>query len=91
MVYHGYMKTQEKAVRQSVSLPAKTAAQVRKLAKTRKLSSNRMLVELIENGIEAEKRKQQEFFDLAERFRNASDPEDAKRLGDALGRMVFGD
>ena len=85
------MKTQEKSVRQSVSLPAKTAAQVRNLAKMRKLSSNRMLVELIENGIEAEKRKQQEFFELAERFRNASDPEEAKRLGDALGRMVFGD
>ena len=85
------MKSQEKSVRQSVSLPAKTAAQVRNLAKTRRLSSSRMLVELIENGIEAEKRKQQEFFELAERFRNASDPEEAKRLGDALGRMVFGD
>ena len=84
------MKNQLKSVRQSVSLPAKTAAQVRNLAKTRKLSSNRMLVELIENGIEAEKRKQQEFFELAERFRNATDPEEAKRLGDALGRMVFG-
>ena len=84
------MKTQEKSVRQSVSLPAKTAAQVRNLAKTRRLSSNRMLVELIDNGIEAEKRKQQEFFQLAERFRNATDPEEAKRLGDALGRMVFG-
>ena len=91
MVYHGFMKTQVKSVRQSVSLPAKTAAQVRSLAKTRRLSSNRMLVELIENGIEAEKRKQQEFFELAERFRNASDPEEAKRLGDKLGRMVFGD
>jgi len=85
------MKSQGKAVRQSVSLPAKTAAQVRNLARTRKVSSNRMLVELIENGIEAEKRKQQEFFALAEQFRNASDPEEAKRLGDALGRMVFGD
>jgi hypothetical protein len=85
------MKSQEKAVRQSVSLPAKIAAQVRNLAKTRRLSSNRMLVELIENGIEAEKRKQQEFFELAERFRNASDPEEVKRLGDKLGRMVFGD
>jgi hypothetical protein len=84
------MKTREKSVRQSVSLPAKTAAQVRNLARTRKLSSNRMLVELIENGIEAEKRKQQEFFELAERFRDASDPEEAKRLGDELGRMVFG-
>ena len=85
------MKSEGKAVRQSVSLPAKTAAQVRSLARTRKLSANRMLVELIENGIEAEKRKQQEFFELAEQFRNAADPQEAKRLGDALGRMVFGD
>lgn len=85
------MKAHDKAVRQSVSLPAKTAAQVRSLARTRKLSANRMLVELIGNGIEAEKRKQQEFFELAEQFRNAADPEEAKRLGDALGRMVFGD
>jgi hypothetical protein len=91
MVYNLFMKTQGKSVRQSVSLPAKTVAQVRNLAKTRRLSSNRMLVELIENGIEAEKRKQQEFFELAERFRNASDPQEVKRLGDELGRMVFGD
>lgn len=49
-----------------------------------------MLVELIENGIETEKRKRQEFFELAERFRNTTDPREAKRLGDELGRMVFG-
>jgi len=85
------MKSGNKTVRQSLSLPANIATQVRNLAKTRKLSSNRMLVELIENGIEAEKRKQQEFFKLAERFRNATDPEEANRLGDELGRMVFGD
>jgi len=84
------MGTAIKTVRQSVTLPAKTAAQVRTLAKTRRLSSNRMLVELIENGIEAQLRKQQESFELAEKFRNAEDPEEAKRLGDELGRMVFG-
>ena len=89
LVHTGVMGS--KSVRQSVSLPASVAAQVRNLARTRKLSSNRMLVELIENGIEGEKRKQQEFFKLAERFRNATDPEEAKRLGDELGRMVFGD
>lgn len=49
-----------------------------------------MIVELIENGMEAEKRKQQQFFDLAERFRGVTDEEEAKRLGDELGRMVFG-
>jgi hypothetical protein len=39
---------------------------------------------------EAEKRKQQEFFDLAERFRSATDPDEVKRLGDQIGRMVLG-
>jgi hypothetical protein len=90
MVHNGVMRMGKKAVRQSVSLPANVAAQVRSLAKTRRLSANRMLVELIENGMEAEKRKQREFFDLAERFRSASDPEEVKRLGDQMGRMVFG-
>lgn len=84
------MSTISNRVRQSISLPAKVASQVRTLAKARKLSSSRMLVELIESGIEAEKRKQQEFFELAEKFRETSDPEEAKKLGDKLGRMVFG-
>ena len=54
------------------------------------MSANRMIVDLIENGIEAEQRKQKEFFELAERFRSATDPKEVKRLGDELGRMVFG-
>jgi hypothetical protein len=84
------MRPANKTVRQSVSLLTNVAAQVRNLARTRRLNSNRMLVEVIENGIQAEKRKQQEFFELAERFRSATDPKGAKRLGDELGRIVFG-
>ena len=84
------MKTNE-IVRQSISLPAGVAAEVQKLAKKRRVSSNRMMVELIENGIEAEKNRQEEFFELAARFRDERDPQEAKRLGEKLGRMVFGD
>ena len=84
------MKVAEKAVRQSVSLPAGLARQVGSMARSRKLSKNRMLLELIEAGIAADKQKQQQFFALAERFRNEQDPEAASRLGDELGRMVFG-
>jgi hypothetical protein len=90
MVHNGVVPSQSNTVRQSVSLPANVAAQVRSLAKRRRLSANRMLVELVENGIEAEKRKQQEFFELAERFRASNNPKEIKRLGDQLGRMVFG-
>lgn len=84
------MRSVTKTVRQSVSLPPKMAAQVRGMARSRRLSANRMLVELLAHGIEAEKRKQQEFFELAGRFRGATDPDEVKRLGDRLGRMVFG-
>lgn len=90
MLHNGVMPIVQKAVRQSVTLPAKVAAQVRSMAKSRRVSSNRMLVELVENGIAADKRKQQEFFELAKRFRNATHPEEVKRLGDQMGQMVFG-
>jgi hypothetical protein len=83
------MRAEIKAVRQRVSLPAKIAAQVRTMARARRLSANRMLVELIANGIEAERQKQQEFFDLAERFRGATDPQEVKRLSDRMGGTVF--
>jgi hypothetical protein len=90
MVHNGVVRNANKVVRQSVSLPFDTAAKVRTMARTKRLSANRMLVELIENGIEAEKQKEQEFFDLAERFRKATDPQEIKRLGEQMGRMVFG-
>lgn len=91
LVHIGVMRSAHKRVRQSVSLPVNLATQVRSLAKTRNLSSNRMLVQLIETGIKAERRRRQEFFKLVELLRNATKPEEAKRLGDKLGRMVFGD
>jgi hypothetical protein len=90
LVHNGVMRTESKHVRQNVSLPSKVAAQVRRLARARRLSANRMIVELIENGIDAEKRRQQDFLDLAERFRAASDPQEIQRLGDQIGRIVFG-
>jgi hypothetical protein len=90
LVHNAVMRVVEKPVRQSVTLPPSVAKQVRSMARSRKLSKNRMLLELIENGIDAEQRKQQQFFALAERFRNEQDPEAANRLGDELGRMVFG-
>ena len=55
------------------------------------MSDNRVLVELIELGIEASKQKERVFFELAERFRASKDPDEAKRLGDKLGRFVFGE
>jgi len=90
LVYNDVMPV-TKHVRRSVSLPAPIAKQVDRMAKSQRLSDNRVLVELIELGIEARKQKEKAFFDLAERFRSASDPEEARQLGDQLGRLVFGE
>jgi hypothetical protein len=84
------MRASNKTVRQSIGLPRDTARKVRSLAKQRRLSANRIIVELVEKGIEAQNNKEREFFVLAERFRKATDPKEVARLGDDLGRMVFG-
>lgn len=89
MVYIGAMPA--KQIRRSVTLPAQVARQVDRLAKSRHLSDNRILVELIELGIEARRERERSFFTLAERFRAADDPEQVKQLGDELGRFLFGE
>jgi hypothetical protein len=78
------------AASRSVTLPAPVAKQIQGIAKRRRLSDNRVLLELIELGIETSKQKEQAFFERAERFRASDDPAEAKRLGDELGRMAFG-
>jgi hypothetical protein len=95
MVYAGAMATAkrraEKPLRRSITLPPEIDKQVGAMARQRRLSDNRILVELIEYGIDARKQKEKDFFELAERFRAASDPEEVRRLGDQLGRFVFGE
>ena len=80
-----------KQVRRSVTLPSQVDREVEAMAKRRRLSGNRVLLELVELGLEARKEKEKAFFDLAERFRNADDPKHIKHLGDELGRFVFGE
>jgi len=84
------MKT-EKRVRRSLTLPEPIARKVSSIARRRRLSDNRVLVELIEEGIEARRQKEKAFFQLAERFRAAQDAAEVKRLGEDLGRLVFGE
>jgi hypothetical protein len=95
MVYNDAMATGKrkpmKQVRRSVTLTSETARQVGSIAKDRRLSENRVLLELIEQGIEARKEKQKAFVEMAERFRSENDPEQVKQLGDELGRFVFGE
>ena len=40
---------------------------------------------------QAREEKEKAFFELAKRFRDASDPREVEQLGDQLGRFVLGD
>jgi metal-responsive CopG/Arc/MetJ family transcriptional regulator len=80
-----------KQVRKSVSLPTKLSQEVSRIAKRRRLSDNRVIVELLEQGIEVSQQREQEFFKLATKFRSATDPMEVKKLGNDLGRFVFGE
>jgi len=80
-----------KQIRRSLTLPEPTAREVASIARRRRLSDNRVLVELIEEGIEARRQKEKAFFDLAQRFRSSQDAEEVQRLGEQLGRFVFGE
>jgi hypothetical protein len=80
-----------KQVRRSVTLPPQVDRQIETIAKHRRLSGNRVLVELVELGLEARRQKERAFFELAERFRDSKDPAEVKQLGDELGRFVFGE
>jgi hypothetical protein len=64
---------------------------VRTLAKNRKTSTNRVLVELIETGIESKETEKSKFFELADRLSATSDPIEQKRIKKELARMTFGE
>ncbi len=85
------MPNLEKPVRQSVTLPPRIVRRVKAIAKSRKLSANRVIVELIESGLSAKEAEKQRFFDLAERLTQADDPGEQSRLKQELAQMTFGD
>jgi hypothetical protein len=55
------------------------------------MSSNRVLVDLIESGLQARELEKRHFFELAERLARSSDSEEQTRLKEELARLTFGD
>jgi hypothetical protein len=81
--------TVHNSVRQSVSLPARIAKRVLALAENKKTSASRVLVELIETGLQAKEAQHQRFFELTDKLAEAKDPAERKRLQEELARMTF--
>ncbi len=74
-----------------LSLISRIARQVRTLAERQRTSANRVIVELIDAGLEAREREKRVFFELAERLAHSSSAAEQKRLKVEMARMTFGD
>jgi len=85
------MAETEGSVRQSVSIPTGIAKRVRALAKTRKTSANRVLVDLIEAGLQSKETEKERFFWLVNRLAQSRNSAERKQLKEELARMTFGD
>jgi len=85
------MAQTERAIRQSVSIPTAIARRVRALAKTRKTSANRVLVDLIEAGLQSKDAEKEQFFLIVNRLTESRDSTERQRLKEELARMTFGD
>ena len=85
------MATTEKAIRQSVSLPPPLARRVKALAKSQKVSSNRILVDLVETGLRSKEEDKRKFLELADRLSKSTDAKEQRELKERLARMTFGE
>jgi hypothetical protein len=85
------MGQSEKAIRQSVSIPRGVAKRVRALAKTRKTSANRVLVDLIEAGLKSKETENERFLSLVNQLTQAKDVAEKRRLKEELARMTYGE
>ena len=66
------------------------ARRIKALAQKRKSSANRVLVDLIESGLESAENERRRFLELADRLIAANDPAERKRLKEELARITFG-
>jgi hypothetical protein len=85
------MPKSERNVRQSVTLPEPIAKRVRRIAETRKASANRVIVDLIEAGLESKESEKERFFELTNRLAESEDRADRQRIKRELARMTFGE
>jgi hypothetical protein len=84
------MPVPAQSVRQSVTLSPQLARRVRALAKRRRASANRVLLDLIASGLEAEEQEKRRFFELADRLASSDDAAERERLKAELARLTFG-
>jgi hypothetical protein len=79
-----------RAVRQSITIPAGLAVEVRRVAKERHLTMSRAVVVLAERGVEAERSARDSLQIAYEKFLNEREPRKKNQAGKDLIRAIFG-
>ncbi len=79
-----------KPVRQTVTIPAALAADVRRVAKERHLTMSRALLSLAERGVLAEREAKANLKATYRRFISEQDPSRKDEAGKDLVRAIFG-
>ena len=72
-------------------MPANLADKIEDIARERHVSSNRPILDLLQNGIAAYDRRRIVFLNLANRFQKSTDPVETEQLREELLQMTFGD
>ena len=85
------MSKLQKSIRQSVALPSRIARNVRAIARAQKTSANRVLLELIEDGLESRQAEKKHFFALADRLTESTDTHERAKIKEELARLTFGE
>jgi hypothetical protein len=79
------------AIRRSISLPHEIAERIDVIAVSRRVSANRAMIDLLQDGIAAYDQRRKVFLELADRFQRSTDPAEIQKLCEELARMTFGD
>lgn len=78
------------SVRQSVTIPATLAREVRRVAKERNVTVSRALVTLAERGLDAEAAARAKLATAYDDFMSERDPGKKSKVGEDLIRSIFG-
>jgi hypothetical protein len=79
-----------RSVRQSVTIPAALASEVRRVARERDLTMSRALVALAERGVRAEAEAKEQLKTSYRRFIDENEPARKNEAGRDLIRAIFG-
>ena len=80
----------DEITRVSVALTPELRSEIEGRAEENNMSLNRTIIQLLRAGLDAEKHKKQRLEVMLRQYRECIDPQEAERLSDELGAMIFG-